>query len=210
MDRRTYYDRISGTYDFVANGSEAASRHWGVNMLAVQAGEHVVEIGCGTGHALATLSGTVGPMGRVVGIDQSLGMLNIARAALTGVADHHVTLVVGDARALSFSESTFDAVFMSFTLELFEREEAEQVLHEVRRVLRSRGRLGVVALADTGRSNPIAATYKWLHRTFPEILDCRPIALRPLLARERFSLTCEQHMSIWGLAVSCAVAVRDD
>ena len=49
MDRRTYYDRISSTYDFVANGSEAASRHWGVKMLGVQPDEHVLEIGCGQG-----------------------------------------------------------------------------------------------------------------------------------------------------------------
>jgi ubiquinone/menaquinone biosynthesis C-methylase UbiE len=99
---------------------------------------------------------------------------------------------------------------MSFTLELFRRTEARQVLREVRRVLRSGGRLVVVALADTGRLNPIATTYKWLHRTFPEILDCQPIVLRPLLACERFSVTCEQYTSIWGLPVSCAVAVRND
>src|SRR5262249_9981944 len=192
------------------NGREAGSRHWGVNMLAVQPGEHVLELGCGTGHALATLSAKAGPLGHVVGVDQSSGMLSVARTTLAGIPDQHVALVVSDARALSFSHSVFDAVFMSFTLELFERQEAQHVLREGRRVLRSRGRLGVVALADTGRLNPIAATYKWLHRTFPEILDCQPIALRPLLARERFPLTCEQRMSIWGLPVSCAVAVRDD
>jgi demethylmenaquinone methyltransferase/2-methoxy-6-polyprenyl-1,4-benzoquinol methylase len=210
MDRRTYYDRLSGTYDFVANGSEAASRHWGVNLLAVQSGEHVLEIGCGTGHALTTLSAQAGASGHVVGVDQSPGMLNVARATLAGGVEQHVTLAVSDARVLSLSSSRFDAVFMSFTLELFSPAEARQVLREVRRVLRSHGRLGVVALADTGRLNPIATTYKWLHRTFPEILDCQPIVLRPLLACERFSLTCEQHMSIWGLPVTCAVAVRDE
>src|SRR5581483_11432296 len=127
----------------------AAPRQWGLAMLAVQPGERVLEVGCGTGQALPALSATAGPAGQVVGLDLSSGMLGVARAALARIGERHITLVAGDARALSFSDAVFDAVFMSFTLELFERQDAARVLRDVRRVLRPHGRLGLVALADT-------------------------------------------------------------
>ena len=42
---RTFYDRISAAYDFIADANERAARVAGVQALAVRPGEKVVEIG---------------------------------------------------------------------------------------------------------------------------------------------------------------------
>jgi demethylmenaquinone methyltransferase/2-methoxy-6-polyprenyl-1,4-benzoquinol methylase len=79
MDTRTFYDRISGAYDLIADASEGACREQGLNDLDVGVGEQVLEIGFGTGHAITSLAAAVGPPGHVYGVELSRGMLNVAR-----------------------------------------------------------------------------------------------------------------------------------
>jgi demethylmenaquinone methyltransferase/2-methoxy-6-polyprenyl-1,4-benzoquinol methylase len=81
----------------------------------------------------------------------------------------------------------FDAVFLSFMLELFEGAIPE-VLVEVRRVLRVGGRVGIVAMSNTGETNAMTDLYEWLHRRWPQFIDCKPINLfRALQAALAFS-----------------------
>ncbi len=117
---RGLYDRISRAYDLIADSSEHAVRDLGVWALGVSRGQRVLEIGCGTGHGIVQLADDVGDVGRVDGVDLSWGMMAIARRRVQSAALRNVTLTIGDARVLCFRSSVFDAVFMSFTLELFE------------------------------------------------------------------------------------------
>ena len=96
----------------------------------------------GTGHSLAQLADAVGAEGKVFGIDLSEGMRARARERL---------LSCGDATRLSYPDGSIDAVFMSFTLELFDTPEIPQVLAECKRVLRAGGRIGVVAITKEGK-----------------------------------------------------------
>lgn len=208
MDTRTFYDRISAAYDLLADASEGGCRDQGLSLLNVTAGERVLEVGCGTGHALTTLAALVGPTGHVAGVDVSSGMLAVASRAVQSAARTNVTLALNDARALCFRQAAFDAVFMSFTLELFEFVDIPIVLAEVRRVLRPTGRLAIVAMAETETANAMTDVYKWLHRHFPHFIDCRPINAIDLLKRAAFRTASVQRMSIWGLSVACLVAVK--
>ena len=47
--------------------------------LDLKPGDHVLEIGCGTGRNLPYLRDAVGPQGRVYGVDISAGMLERAQ-----------------------------------------------------------------------------------------------------------------------------------
>ena len=58
-----FYDRISHAYDALSDASEHEAREAGERALAVQPGEQVLEIGYGTGHALADLARAVRPAG---------------------------------------------------------------------------------------------------------------------------------------------------
>src|SRR5215207_4197320 len=119
---RQSYNRLSRWYDLVAGSTEKKYRDWGLEKLSAQPGEKVLEIGFGTGHCLVALAKSVGPAGRVVGVDISDGMLAIARKRLQQEGlDERVELYLRDAAKLSFlEEGSLDGIFMSFTLELFD------------------------------------------------------------------------------------------
>ena len=202
-----FYDRLSRVYNFLADRGEHASREAGLALLAAHPGEAVLEIGCGTGHALVVLARAVGPAGHVVGIDLSAGMLTVARrrVAEAGVADR-VALDLGDARALPYADAAFAAAFLSFTLEIFALPGLGRVLAEIRRVLRPGGRLGVVSLDGAGGPGTVVELYRWLHRHFPHFVDCQPIDVRGHLAAAGFAVQATRELSIWGLPVLAAVA----
>lgn len=150
---RATYDRVAAVYDLAENPFEYRARDQAVRMLAVRPGERVLEIGPGTGHALAALASSAGPSGKVAGIDLSGRMLGRARRRVRRVtrAGHaaRAALIQGDAHRLPMAAGTFDAVFMSFVLELIDTPQIPQVLDECRRVLRPGGRLAVVCLQLT-------------------------------------------------------------
>ena len=78
-ETKAFYDKIAKVYDLLAEHSERPMREAGIRLLAPAPGEHLLEIGFGTGHILAELANGVGPTGRVFGIDISENMLAHAR-----------------------------------------------------------------------------------------------------------------------------------
>ena len=176
---RTFYDRISRVYDLLAERSEAPIRRKGLELLAALPGETVLEVGFGTGRGLASLARAVGPEGRVYGIDLSEGMLRRAKSCLEreGLSGRAV-LQCGDAACTPYADATMDAVFMSFTLELFDTPEIRNVLLECRRILKPEGRIVVVGMSKGDGEGPLLRIFQWTHRHFPGLMDCRPIYVR--------------------------------
>ena len=64
-ETKAFYDKIAKVYDLLAEHSERPMREAGIRLLAPAPGEHLLEIGFGTGHILAELANGVGPTGRV-------------------------------------------------------------------------------------------------------------------------------------------------
>ena len=141
-ETKAFYDKIAKVYDLLAEHSERPMREAGLRLLAAAPGEHVLEIGFGTGHILAELANAVGPTGKVFGIDISEKMLDHARGVLSnkGLIDW-VSLDCGDAESLPYGDDSLDGIFMCFTLELFDTPDIPKVLAECKRVLRPGGRL---------------------------------------------------------------------
>jgi ubiquinone/menaquinone biosynthesis C-methylase UbiE len=163
-ETRAFYDKISGVYDILAEHSEGPVRQTGLDKLSAAPGERVLEIGYGTGHCPVQLAEAVGPKGKVFGIDLSEGMR--ARAVERVEKEHlsaRVELACGDATHLPYPDGSMDAVFTSFTLELFDTPEIPQVLVECKRVLRVLGRIGVVAITKEGKEGFAVEAYEWTH-----------------------------------------------
>ncbi|MBM3123475.1 MAG: methyltransferase domain-containing protein [Chloroflexi bacterium] len=200
------YDRMSRWYDWLAAGAERRLTSLGLHKLDVQKGEKVLEIGCGTGHALVELAKAAGEPGLVCGIDISQGMINVAgdRLKAIGLADR-VELTCGDATQLTYEEDFFDAIFMGFVLELFDTPEIPPLLAECRRALRQGGRLCVVALARRDRS--AVRLYEWFHRRLPSYVDCRPIYARQSIQSAGFDLLDSTEGKMWGLPVEIVLAI---
>jgi ubiquinone/menaquinone biosynthesis C-methylase UbiE len=205
---RVFYDKISGVYDLLAEHSEGPVRQSAVEKLAVTPGERVLEIGYGTGHCLVQLAEAVGPEGTVFGIDLSEGMR--AQAQDRVEKEHlidRVELSCGDATHLPYSSGSMDAMFMSFTLELFDTPEIPQVLAECKRVLRAGGRIGVVAITKEGSEGFAVEAYEWMHQQFPSVLDCRPIFVRRALEDAGFSIRDATIANMW-VPVETVVATK--
>lgn len=207
-ETRAFYDKISGVYDLLAEHSEGPVRQSGIEKLALSRGDRVLEIGYGTGHSLVQLARAVGAAGKVFGIDLSEGMR--ARAQQRLESEHltaSVELSIGDATRLPYPDAYMDAVFMSFTLELFDTPEIPRVLSCCQRVLRKGGRIGVVALTKEGEQGLAVEAYEWTHRHFPNLLDCRPIFVRRALADAGFSIESAAIVKMW-VPVEIVVGAR--
>ena len=179
-------------------------------MLDAKDGEQILEIGFGTGRCIVSMARSVGASGRIYGIDISRGMLDITsvRVAKAGLSDR-VVLKRDDAAVLPFDSDYFDAVFMSFTLELFDAAQIPSILQECKRVLRIGGRICVVAMCRKEKASIISKLYEWAHRRFSEYVDCRPISARQELQNEGFVICESKQMSVWGLPVETVLAACD-
>ncbi len=208
---RETYDRISRWYDVLEGSWEGKPKQIGLEKLDVKPGEVVLEIGCGTGHAIAALARSVGASGRVYGVDLSRNMLAITSAR---IEQHELTgrtvLEQGDAVHLPFAPACFDAIFSSFVLELFDTRDIPQVLAECHRVLRSGGRIGIVSLSKASGSNWITRWYEWGHGRFPQLLDCRPIFVQRALEEGAFEIQDVMRVSLWGLPIEIVVGRKAD
>lgn len=200
------YDRISGFYDLIAGWSEKKPRTAGLQLLAAHPGERILEVGYGTGHALRDLAQAIGDSGRVSGIDISEGMKAIAARRLleAGLRDR-VQLHCGDAASLPFESSSMDAIFSSFTIELFDTPEIPVVLEECRRVLRDGGRICIVSLSKE-RLTRMTRFYERFHEIFPRIVDCRPIFARQSLENAGFRIEQNYELSWWAMTVEAVLA----
>ncbi len=103
---------------------------------ALRPGEHVLDLGSGTGHDALRAVALVGPGGRVDGVDFTPQMLERARAAASG----HVNVAFheGDIARLPFADESYDAVMTNCVVNL--ASDKRGVFAEARRVLRPGGR----------------------------------------------------------------------
>jgi ubiquinone/menaquinone biosynthesis C-methylase UbiE len=118
---------------------------WASRVMALanpQRGERVLEVACGTGALTCVVAQSIGPNGRVVGLDLSAEMLAEARKIrLDPSSIAPIEWREGDVNAIPFENETFDIVFCNFGLMFFPDRVA--ALKEMRRVLKPDGRLAL-------------------------------------------------------------------
>ncbi len=172
--RATYVEStfatIASRYDVmnrVMTGGQ--DRRWRAITVAetrVRPGGSVLDVATGTGDLAFALARVVGPTGRVVGIDFTEGMLDIARRK-GDAQPFSPEFRWGDALDLPFEEATFDAATIGFGLRNV--VDVPQALREMQRVLRPGGRM--VCLEITKPRVPLLATgfYAYFENVVPII-----------------------------------------
>ena len=155
------FDRIAPVYDamnrVMTAGLDQRWRRLTVRAI-VQAGDDVLDACCGTGD-LAIAARRAGA--RVTGLDFSQAMLEHARRK-----EPVIDWVRGDVLALPFADESFDAVTVGFGIRNV--DDLEGGLHELRRVLRQGGRLGILEI--TRPRGVLAPFYRvWFDRIVPAL-----------------------------------------
>lgn len=124
-----------------AMGFHQAYKQRTFDLLALQAGMSVLDVGCGTGVDALAMARLVGPNGHVMGIDPSQTMIDEARkrGAITNLP---VSFAQDDVYHLHFADNSFDRCRSDRTFQHL--AEPERALSEMIRVTKPGGILLVV------------------------------------------------------------------
>jgi len=109
---------------------------------AIQPGERIIDIGCGTGATALRAAAATGPDGAVLGIDLSHPMLGLARSRAQAQGAANLTLEIADAQSHTFETDAVDLLQSRFGVMFFENPTA--AFANLRTALRPGGRLGFV------------------------------------------------------------------
>jgi arsenite methyltransferase len=107
----------------------------------LQEGETVLDLGSGGGIDVLLSAKRVGPNGRVYGIDMTEEMLELARANAERAGATNVEFRKGLIEELPLADASVDVIISNCVINL--STDKPRVMHEMFRVLRAGGRLGV-------------------------------------------------------------------
>jgi ubiquinone/menaquinone biosynthesis C-methylase UbiE len=108
-------------------------------LAALQPGERVLDVACGTGIVARMAAADVGEHGSVAGVDVHPGMLAVARTVTP--SDTPITWHQASAESMPLPDESFDVVTCQLGLQFV--PDPERALREMRRVLVDRGRIAL-------------------------------------------------------------------
>jgi SAM-dependent methyltransferase len=117
----------------------------------IRAGEGVLDVGCGSGASTLEAGRRVGAQGRVLGVDVSEPLLDLARERTARSGLNNVDFVLADAQTHGFAPGRFDLILSRFGVMFFDAPET--AFRNLRAALRPDGRICFVCWAGL-EANP--------------------------------------------------------
>lgn len=123
-----------------AAADQIALRHRLIGLANLKPGDTTIEIGCGTGALLCDLARAVGEEGRTIGIEPQIALAEAARAR---ISNENLSAIVKteSAEKLSLDNESATACLAQTVLIHLPPDVLQQTLAEMRRVVRSGGRV---------------------------------------------------------------------
>jgi len=165
----------AGGYDLLLSmlslGREKKFRRRILSKANLVAGEHVLDIGCGTGTTAMLAKEIVGAQGLVCGVDASAQMIARARRKASR-ASLDIDFTQGLVESLPFGDGQFDVVLSSMMLHHLPAKLRRQCASEVRRVLKPGGRIFAVDFTTApSEKGFIAHFHRHGHISFAELVE---------------------------------------
>jgi ubiquinone/menaquinone biosynthesis C-methylase UbiE len=110
-----------------------------LDAAAVKPGEHVIDIGCGTGDTLLAFARAVGPSGAVLGVDVSVPMLDFAKHRAAEARVSNAAFALADATSYAFEPRWADLAYSRFGVMFF--EDPIRAFTNIRSAVKAGGRL---------------------------------------------------------------------
>ena len=139
------YTRRSQTYDNSDWHLQTARRV--VEYGRVSSGQQILDMATGTGHVAIAAAEIVGSQGRVIGVDISSGMLDIARSKAQKLSLKNTEFILADAEVLDFPVNSCDRIFCASAF--IWMSDLHAALTHWHKFLKPGGILGIHAFADT-------------------------------------------------------------
>src|SRR5256886_10010635 len=167
---RQMFDQVAARYDarnrLFSADRDRAWRPRAAQRAALRPRQTALDLCTGTGKLAHQLVPFVGPSGRVIGVDFSPAMLELARRR-----EPQVEFRLGDVTRLDQPDASVDAVTIGFGLRnLVDRQAA---LREMFRVLRPGGRLVILEFAPPPGGWLMGAYRFYLSRVMPAVAGLR-------------------------------------
>jgi ubiquinone/menaquinone biosynthesis C-methylase UbiE len=141
-------DRAAFTYNAAADCYDARPlgfwNYFGrrtIELLSLPIGSRVLDVCCGAGASALPAAESVGPTGKVIGVDVAKELLELARAKAAQRYLANIQFELGDVLSLRFSSESFDAVVRVFGI--FFVPDMQMAVRELWRCVRPAGRLAV-------------------------------------------------------------------
>jgi len=174
-ETRDLYRRRAGRYDQVVRVYPLFGfnmnqyRRDTISALALQPGDTVVELGCGTGLNCAFIQQVIGPTGKIIGVDLTDAMLHVARDRIAEHGWQNVELIQADLAQWQFPDG-LSAVFSTLALTLV--PEYDTIIERASRALRPDGRLAILDFKEPA-SWPVwlVRFVAWLNKPFGVSVD---------------------------------------
>jgi len=143
---------------------------WQYEFLNIQAGENVLDLGCGPGALWSAQRERLPADASVTMCDLSRGMVANARGSLAG--DTRFTYAVGDAQSIPFRSARFDLVTANHML--YHVPDIQRAAREIQRVMKPGGRF---AAATNGRDH-LRQLHDLIRKVAPEYTPASHSAAR--------------------------------
>ncbi|TCC84641.1 bifunctional demethylmenaquinone methyltransferase/2-methoxy-6-polyprenyl-1,4-benzoquinol methylase UbiE [Pedobacter hiemivivus] len=158
----TMFNNISGTYDFLNHflslGIDILWRKKAIKELKSIKPRVMLDVATGTGDFAFEAINILKPE-KIIGVDISEGMLDVARKKITERNLQHIFSVqMGDSEGLHFPDNHFDAITVAFGVRNYQN--LEKGLADMFRVLKPEGKIVILEFSKP-RSFPIKQAYNF-------------------------------------------------
>ncbi len=158
-----YYDSVMNVLSGGSYGRLIASA---VKTMDIQPGDHILDMGCGTGRNACLMQKYLGTTGHILGVDISEEMGRQFRQKCSGF--NNMTFAIRRVDIPCAFETPFDKVFMSFVLHGFPHDVRQIVLQNIYDSLKPGG---VFCLFDYNEFTlaGIPSIHRWVFKT----IECK-------------------------------------